>query len=522
MNLIERAVLAFDKNPKKVAIIDQKGRAIKYKKLKRKIEECSNVLKKIGIKKGDQVYVLVDVSIDLYILLPAIFKVGAIAVFVDPWADKHYINSCLKSVSPQFLIYTRKALLIIPLVREMRKIPNKYSINKIIRLMEKYNRATQDTFTVEPTNDHDTALITFTTGSTNIPKGFNRTHEFLLAQQNAHEKYYNHHENDIDLVIFPIFVLSNLATGLTSVLIDAPLKKINKINPLKIINQIIKYNVNSITCSPAHISSIIDHANKKNYIFPKLKKFFTGGAPVNPEIFKQLSTIFPNAEKYLVYGSTEAEPIAMIESKTVIEADPKLGTMLGRVVDGIEWQVIPVIKESIKTKPTPLKQNEIGEIILTGAFVGKHYYKNDQAFKENKIIDIDNKIWHRTSDIGYFDESGILYMVGRRNSIILEHELVQYPLKAENILDTHPLIKKSAYFQYNTTKKQSAIVLCLKKKISKDQSKKLENEVLEILKKHDIYPHKLFFTKNIAMDKRHNSKIDYYKLSKKYSKDISK
>ncbi len=95
MNLLEKASQTFDRNPKKVAIIDQKGRAIKYKKLKRKINDCSLILKKIGIKKGDQVYVLVDVSIDLYILLPAIFKIGAVAVFVDPWADKKYINRCL-------------------------------------------------------------------------------------------------------------------------------------------------------------------------------------------------------------------------------------------------------------------------------------------------------------------------------------------------------------------------------------------------------------------------------------------
>ncbi len=403
----------------------------------------------------------------------------------------------------------------------MRKIPNKYSINHIIRLMKKYCRNSHEPFTIEPTENHDTALITFTTGSTNMPKGFNRTHQFLTEQQAAHEKYYNHQVDDVDLVMFPIFVLSNLATGLTSVLIDAPLKKIHQIKPLKIINQIIKYNVNSVTCSPAHIGKVVEYANQKNFIFPKLKKFYTGGAPVNPLLFKQLSTIFPNANKFLVYGSTEAEPIAMMDAKTLLEkseSTSSLGTILGKVVDGIEWKIIPATVEPITTMPNALTEYQIGEIILSGPFVGTSYFKNELAFKENKITDSTNKIWHRTGDIGYFDESEILFMLGRRNSIIFENETTQYPLKIENLLDKHPLIQKSAYFQYNRDKKESAIALALKNRVNKEQLKNLELELRQLLAAENIYPHKLFFTKMIQMDKRHNSKIDYHSLIVKYAR----
>src|SRR5208282_3075209 len=82
------------------------------------------------------------------------------------------------------------------------------------------------------------ALVTFTSGSTGRPKAAMRTHGFLLAQHRALEASLALQPGTRDLTTLPIFVLGNLASGVTSVLPDADLRSPGKIAPRPVLTQI--------------------------------------------------------------------------------------------------------------------------------------------------------------------------------------------------------------------------------------------------------------------------------------------
>ena len=517
MNLVAPALQTFKKFPQKTAIIEPDGKSISFGDFHKKVNQTINALKEMGVKKGDRVYLLVPVKIDLYVLITALFHMGAIAVFIDPWASKDYINNCLKKVRPNFLIFIKKAVILMLKAKEISNIKNKIMLDTI---KSKANLSSNNEIICEEMDQEDTALITFTTGSTNNPKGCDRTHGFLNAQHAAHEEYYFHETSDIDLAMFPVFVLGNLGSGITSVIIDADLRKISAFSPLKVIKQINTYKITSMTCSPALIEPLTDYALNHSVTLPSMKKFFTGGGPVNPWLFSSLEKIMPNARLYLVYGSTEAEPIALLSSDKVLKDTKEItlqgkGITLGVPVEKIDARIIRFSRSSL-TDISPLPAGEIGEIILTGSFVGKKYYQNEEAFRENKYIDDQGNIWHRTGDLGYQNESNQLFMLGRINAVINENDQIRFSLQVEPVINHLDEVNKCAYFQFDSKKKTTALLVSVKPEAKQGNTRlKIENKLSEL----NIHPSKIIFTDNIPVDKRHNSKVDYSEVLKMYSND---
>ena len=82
------------------------------------------------------------------------------------------------------------------------------------------------------------AIITFTSGSTGEPKAAVRTHGFLIAQHRALVESLALAPGDVDLTTLPMFLLANLASGVTSVIPDADLRAPGAIEPAPVLEQI--------------------------------------------------------------------------------------------------------------------------------------------------------------------------------------------------------------------------------------------------------------------------------------------
>ena len=123
----------FEKYQDKVAIISSSGRQITYGEFDQKVQRAICYLELQGVKRGSKILLFIPVDLELYILIAAIFRLGAIVVFIDPWAGKDYTNAALAKVCPDLLISIPKALLLLLTVQKLRKIPSRISLSKIVR-----------------------------------------------------------------------------------------------------------------------------------------------------------------------------------------------------------------------------------------------------------------------------------------------------------------------------------------------------------------------------------------------------
>ena len=144
-----------------------------------------------------------------------------------------------------------------------------------------------------------------------------------------------------------------------------------------------------------------------------MRQLLVGGAPVPLSLQQRIKSAMPECTCYVIYGSTEAEPIAHYEMQLGEESQPAF--VGGHPADFIDVKIIDLPLEPIPdgTGLEGLPHSEVGEVIVSGDHVNKGYIDNEQANRENKIKDDAGIIWHRTGDRGFFDEHGTIWLVGR-------------------------------------------------------------------------------------------------------------
>ncbi|GAL87368.1 AMP-dependent synthetase [Sporocytophaga myxococcoides] len=502
-NIIQLFLSAAEAHPDKTAIIE-KGRLITFKELKQDVFQTSSYFRSKGLSKGDRVLVFVPMSIELYRIVLALFNIGATAVFLDEWVNRKRMEECCRIADCKGFIGTFKARALAIFSTELRKIPVKMGIN--------YKRtATHLQSHTEVVKQNDTALITFTTGSTGTPKAAKRTHQFLSAQFKALTETIHPSPDDIGMPALPIVLLINLGAGCTSVIPDFKATKPDKLKPEKVIHQLQINKVTRIEASPYFIKRIAEYCLDNNIRLLHLKKVFAGGAPVFPSEAESYNKAFSSAEIKIVYGSTEAEPVSSIEVKELLsKQETQNGLCVGTPYRLADVKIIKLSDQPIYCpneeafKQQLLPPMKIGEIIVSGPHVLTEYFNNDETLKRNKIF-VNGTCYHRTGDSGYLNDDGVLFLTGRENTLIHSEGKIISPFIYENILQQIEGVESGTVI----CSEDNIIHLIIEKK-----SNASEDTIRTKIPSTALQYQKLSFVKKIPRDLRHNSKIDYERLRK--------
>lgn len=501
-NIVEIFFDAAKKYADKTAIV-HKQRSISYKELAKNVNATSAYLTKNGIKSGDKIMVFVPMSIQLYTLVLALFSIGAIVVFVDEWSDKERLKKAVQVVDIDVIIAPRKILWLAYILPVFRKIKRKLSIAKRVPTGE---------FNYISVEKDSTALITFTTGSTGIPKAANRTHQFLWEQFRILKDEINAKENDNCLITLPIVLLSILGTGATGYIADFNQKKPHKLDAEKQVAFAQKNEINILIASPFFIEQLAKVGENKIF---SLGRIITGGAPVFPKAAKLIRSSFPTSENIIAYGSTEAEPISSITMNELLDAHPNLnnGLCVGEIHSEIQCKIIKITEDIITLREGEwgkweVDQDELGEIIVTGPHVLDRYYNSEIAFKENKIK-VAETVWHRTGDSGKIID-GRLFLHGRCSQLINRDGKSLSPFIVENQLKEIGAIAIGTLIHH-----KDKLVICVELEDHISQT-----QLEDLLKEKEVPFDLVQIFNTIPRDPRHFSKIEYARLRGILSKSI--
>lgn len=504
--------------------------AVTYKELVNKIKAVSGGLKNLGIGKGDRVIIFVPLSVELYVTMFAVQRLGAIAVFLDSWARKDHLGVCAQVVDPKAMISFEKAFELCAAVPELANIQIKVVVgphekNYAGDLESLLNSAT--IAEIEPVESNDTALITFTTGSSGVPKGANRTHRFLAAQHSALNKELPYDEEDRDLPVFPIFSLNNLAGGVTTILPAIDLAAPSDKDAAIIINQLFSASITCCTVSPSIFVNIADYCRKNKITLSKLRRVVTGGAPVSKDNVRDFKAIAPAAEILVLYGSTEVEPIAHIEAKEMLRDEAtREGVNVGRISEDLEYKFIKIWRKNVELTAQGWQEWEAenekpGELVVSGAHVCENYYNNIEAFKSTKIKEPNGKIWHRTGDVGVLDEQGRLWLVGRVHNTIVRVNEYLFPVHAEILLKRLDFVRQAAFLGIEDSRlgEKTCAAFSIKEGFTPENIENYALAVKSLFSENKIPVDEVKLVSEIPMDLRHHSKVEYSKLREMLTKN---
>jgi acyl-CoA synthetase (AMP-forming)/AMP-acid ligase II len=472
------------------------------------------LLLKSGLKRGDTVLVFQPMSAELYIALLALFRLGMTAMFLDPSAGRDHIARCCAIRPPAALISSPKAQLLRLISPALRRIPHHFVFGHFIPGAIPWSRADRlaPHQPIAPGSADVPALITFTSGSTGQPKAAVRSHGFLLAQHQVLEKAIHLTPGAIDLTTLPIFVLANLASGVTSLLPDADLRRPGAIRPETVLAQIKRFRPTSVVASPAFVERLCDGCQGSGRTIDGFRHVFTGGAPVFPDHLERFAANFPGAEVVAVYGSTEAEPIAHIARQELSAADmtamsagsgllagvpiPEITVRVMGTANGQPLGRLSAAEFAERCRPV----TEGGEIVVSGAHV-LHGYLLGVGDEETKFR-VDGQLWHRTGDFGYFDNQGRLWLLGRASAIINDSRGTLHPFTVECAARPLPGVQRAALLGRNGQR-----ILYVQPRQGERVDTKQLRESLSWAQLDEVRT-----LREIPLDKRHNAKVDYTRL----------
>jgi acyl-CoA synthetase (AMP-forming)/AMP-acid ligase II len=512
--------------PERAALImeDAGGREsrITFAGLWERVDRVSVGLRRRGLQPGDRAIVMIPMSIDLYAALLGLLKMGAVAVFVDPWIGARQIAAFAAFAEPRAYLGIPKSHALRLLDRRLRAIPLAVTTGgRLGPLPARHSLAELEQEAgdgaIHPAAADDSALITFTSGSSGEPKGADRTHGFLLAQHRALAAEFPALDGEIDMPMFPVFALNNLASGVTSVVPAMDFRRVESVDADRVLRQMKAHRVTTCTASPPFFDRLAEKLEASPQDRPPLRRLLTGGAPVADPQLRAWRRALPDPEILVVYGSTEAEPVAHLTAEERLDAVNDLrpqtpGYCVGRLSPRIQAKVIP-IRDGPVDRADGLPAGEIGELVVSGDHVCRDYYRNPQAVRENKIVDDAGTVWHRMGDTGSFDTAGRFWIAGRVHSTIHRRGGPVHPQLVEQAAQGEDgRIRRLAAVGLDDPLGGERAVLVVEV-IEPGTDTSLMQDIAARLAAAGLEVDDVIFTREpLPVDPRHNSKIDYPKL----------
>jgi len=499
-----------------------------FRQLDRESDCLAHGLLRYGIKRGTRTILMVKPGLDFFVLIFALFKVGAVPVVVDPGMGMKRMLNCLAESKAS-------AFIGISLAQAIRVCAPKYfkSINISVTVGKRWfwrgprltdlRRSPWKPFPMANTQKDETAAILFTTGSTGPAKGVVYTHGIFDAQVRHIKNRFDITPGEIDLPTFPLFALFDPALGMTAVIPDMDPTKPAQVNPERIIELILNHGVTNMFASPALLNRVGRYGQEHTIKLPSLKRVISAGAPALPDNLERFSQMLdPETEIFPGYGATEAMPVSVMGSHEILQKTRQLseqgyGICVGRVLPNLKVRIIQISDEPISQWSDNLvvPDGEIGEITVKGDLVTHRYFERKRDDLHSKIEE-STSVWHRMGDLGWIDTENRLWFCGRKSHRVLTAQQTLFTIPCEAIFNRHPAVFRSALIGVGPRPKQKPVVCIeLEKRRQKKTKQKITEELMALAKESVLTQEidTILYHKSFPVDIRHNSKIFREKLT---------
>jgi olefin beta-lactone synthetase len=266
------------------------------------------------------------------------------------------------------------------------------------------------------------ALVSHSSGSTGRPKAIRRSHAVLSAQHAVLKEVFPPWPGQRDFPLFPNVLLHNLSVGAVTVLPDVPWGQLADFDPARVVQQLREAAVETLTGNVFYFRRLLAYLHQHPTALPAVRAVGVGGSPVPENLLRELQAQLPQAAVYGIYGSSEAEPIAVRRFNAAHPADPRRGYCVGPVVAGLECQLLG---NGGSIELPDGRRFVVGEITVRGAHVAAPAGQ-----------------WLRTGDFGYFDAAGCLWLTGRQGNEAIRRGVQHY--QVEHVLQQLPGVARAA------------------------------------------------------------------------------
>ncbi len=265
----------------------------------------------------------------------------------------------------------------------------------------------------------DISDIIFTSGTTGRPKGAMMNHRQTLRMYDEWATLADLREGDRYLQINPYFHTFGLKAGLiTSFLRGATMLPVAVFDVDAVVELIGAERITMLPGPPTLYHSLLTVRDKAK--LSTLRAGVTGAADIPVELVRRIHGELPFQTLMTGYGLTEAGNVTLSRPGDSFE---DVATTAGLPCDGVEVRIA-----------------DDGEVLVRGYGVMQGYLDDPAATADA----IDAGGWLHTGDLGNFDDTGRLRIVGRKKDMFIVGGFNAYPAEIEDFLLHHPAVAQAA------------------------------------------------------------------------------
>lgn len=421
------------------------GQRLSWKEFDEQINRTAKAFLALGVQPGDRVALISMARPEFMVSYLAASKIGAIWLGLSPKFALDELRNLLGHSRPKLLIVLREYMGIdlvqtgLTFFQEFSFLCDVLVINKIGKEGIDYGSFTSE---ARPELDQalavraaqvrpgDETLLIYTSGSTGKPKGVLHTHEAIIRNIAQEVKHFEWSEESRVLLHFPInHVAASVEIGFGAVCAGAALIMMDRFDPVESLQVMERERVTVLGQVPAMYLLQFQQGCFRGTDFSRVRAFIYGGSTPPQALVDILSGVAQRTGARLMTGYGSTELCGFVTYSTPEDDLELLTKSAGKVAPGFEMKVVDEDRK-------PLSAGQIGEIAVRGPSIMKGYLNSPEATAE--VVDADG--WYYTSDLGYLNARGYLFISGRKSEMYKSGGENVFPREVEEVLESHSAV----------------------------------------------------------------------------------
>ena len=416
-SVVEYVAYYAEKTPSKTAVIVN-GVRTSYSELFDLVCGYSEFLKKSGVKKGDIIVTKAAQKLDYVVTYLSVHLSGAVIASVERNMLADNMLEIAKKLNGKYIISSEKF-----------DCGADVEIIECSDVVETAKAYFTEKGNVEFPLEDDSADILFTTGTTGASKGVELSHKALTATAENLIYGCGYKEDTLMIVPGPLNHANAIRKIFTTLVNGSTVCILNGMMNLKKFYDALDYQDANVSCClpPAAIRTIFQITQDKISEYAhKIDFIESATAPLPEADKKRLCNLLPDTRLYNNYGSSESASVCMYDYNKY----PGLQNCVGKAMPNSEIVIVDDNGTEIESS-----KDKLGLVACKGD-VNMKGYVNDPD--ETSRVLRDGIVY--TNDIGYIDDNGFIFIIGRKGDVINVGGLKVAPTEVESAMLENDII----------------------------------------------------------------------------------